>query len=182
MLELKNITLKWNSPTEKTLIKNLSIKIENSEKKTVDQSHLKLLDIDDEIYKIPDSEFTQIVTMPSSDFQRYCRDMNSISDYVSLKTFYSSEGNVLEISCEGDFAKKKIIIGESMSLSFSTENIKNDSASGIFSLKYLMLFTKSTNLCSTVEIYLKDDFPLLLSYSIANLGQIRYCLAPKNDI
>ena len=31
MLELKNITLKWNSPIEKTLIKNLSIKIENSE-------------------------------------------------------------------------------------------------------------------------------------------------------
>ena len=31
MLELKNITLKWDSPTEKTLIKNLSIKIENSE-------------------------------------------------------------------------------------------------------------------------------------------------------
>jgi len=31
LLELKNITLKWNSPTEKTLIKNLSIKIENSE-------------------------------------------------------------------------------------------------------------------------------------------------------
>ena len=31
MLELKNITLKWNSPTEKTLIKNLSVKIENSE-------------------------------------------------------------------------------------------------------------------------------------------------------
>ena len=31
MLELKNITLKWNSPTEKTLIKNLSIKIKNSE-------------------------------------------------------------------------------------------------------------------------------------------------------
>ena len=31
MLELKNITLKWDSPTKKTLIKNLSIKIENSE-------------------------------------------------------------------------------------------------------------------------------------------------------
>jgi len=31
LLELKNITLKWNSPTEKTLIKNLSIKIENNE-------------------------------------------------------------------------------------------------------------------------------------------------------
>ena len=31
MLELKNITLKWDTPTEKTLIKNLSIKIENSE-------------------------------------------------------------------------------------------------------------------------------------------------------
>jgi len=31
LLELKNITLKWDSPTKKTLIKNLSIKIENSE-------------------------------------------------------------------------------------------------------------------------------------------------------
>ena len=31
MLELKNITLKWDSPTEKTLIRNLSIKIDNSE-------------------------------------------------------------------------------------------------------------------------------------------------------
>ena len=31
MLELENITLKWDSPTEKTLIKNLNIKIENSE-------------------------------------------------------------------------------------------------------------------------------------------------------
>jgi len=31
LLELKNITLKWDLPTEKTLIKNLSIKIENSE-------------------------------------------------------------------------------------------------------------------------------------------------------
>ena len=50
---------------------------------------------------------------------------------------------------------------------------------GTYNIKYIQLFTKSTNLCSTVEIYLKNDYPLTILYNVANLGQIKYCLAPK---
>ena len=165
---------------EKENTTELVIKIENSEKKTIDQSYLKLLDIDDDIINIPNSEFNAIITMPSADFQRYCRDMYNISDKVTLTSYYKKSLHYFEISCEGDFAKKKINIAESNN-GLVVTNAENNlsSASGIFSLKYLNLFTKSTSLCSTVEIYLKDKYPLFLSYSISNLGQIRYCLAPK---
>jgi proliferating cell nuclear antigen len=45
--------------------------------------------------------------------------------------------------------------------------------------KYLNSFTKSTNLCSTVEIFLKENYPLVIEYNVANLGKLQFCLAPK---
>jgi proliferating cell nuclear antigen len=52
---------------------------------------------------------------------------------------------------------------------------------GVFSLKYLSIFTKCTNLSSLVEIYLKNSYPIILQYSIASMGTVRLCLAQKND-
>ena len=57
----------------------------------------------------------------------------------------------------------------------SDENI----IQGIYSLKYLVLFSKCTNLCNSVELFLKNDYPLITKYSIASLGEIKLCLAPK---
>ena len=52
---------------------------------------------------------------------------------------------------------------------------------GVFSLKYLTLFTKCTNLCQTIQVYLKNDYPLIVCYSVGSLGEIKMCLAPKNS-
>lgn len=52
---------------------------------------------------------------------------------------------------------------------------------GIFELKYLVMFTKCTNLCPTIEIYLKNDYPLVLRYMVANLGEVRVVLAPQKQ-
>jgi proliferating cell nuclear antigen len=49
----------------------------------------------------------------------------------------------------------------------------------VFSLKYLTIFTKCTNLCSNVEIYLKNSYPIILRYSIASLGEIKLCLSQQ---
>jgi proliferating cell nuclear antigen len=48
---------------------------------------------------------------------------------------------------------------------------------GVFELKYLTMFTKCTNLCPSIELYLKNDYPLVLRYMVANLGEIRLVLA-----
>jgi proliferating cell nuclear antigen len=49
---------------------------------------------------------------------------------------------------------------------------------GIFQLKHMVLFTKCTNLCPAIEIYLKNDYPLIIQYTVANLGNIKLVLAP----
>ena len=49
---------------------------------------------------------------------------------------------------------------------------------GIFTLKNLVLFSKCTNLSNSIEMYLKNDYPLIIMYTVASLGQIKLCLAP----
>ena len=55
----------------------------------------------------------------------------------------------------------------------------NNIIQGIFNLKYIAIFTKCTNLCEKVEIYLKQEYPLILCYKIANLGTIQLALSPE---
>ena len=56
----------------------------------------------------------------------------------------------------------------------------NDIIQGVFSLKYMSMFTKFTNLCTTVEIFLKNNFPLILRYRVASLGVINLVLAQQD--
>ena len=49
---------------------------------------------------------------------------------------------------------------------------------GEFSLKNLGYFIKCTNLCSSIEMYLENNLPLIVRYSVASLGEIKLCLAP----
>jgi len=152
----------------------LNINIQNSEKNTKTNFSLKLLDLDEEELDIPDVDIDCIVTMSSNEFQKLCRDMTNIKDTVTI----TSENNTISFSCEGDFAKWETIIGEtSHGLSFNKES--SECISADYSLKYINLFTKSTNLCSTIELYLKKDYPLIMKYNVGNLGEIRFCLAAK---
>ena len=49
----------------------------------------------------------------------------------------------------------------------------------IFCLKYLLLFTKCANMCNQTIIYIKNDYPLSHYLTVANLGDIKLCLAPN---
>ncbi len=53
---------------------------------------------------------------------------------------------------------------------------------GVFSLKNLGYFIKCTNLCGQIEMYLENDLPLVVKYSVASLGEIKLCLAPLPSI
>lgn len=148
----------------------LHIEIENKEKKTNILTVLKLLDIDEDILDIPNIEFDTVKTMSSNDFQGYIRELSIITNKITLE----SNNNTFSLSGEGDFAETKINVGDSNDDLGMTEH----HAKGTFYIKYLLLFTKSTNLCTIVEIYLKNRFPLILVYNVANLGKLQYCLAP----
>jgi proliferating cell nuclear antigen len=152
----------------------LEIDIENTVKHSKTSFKLKLMDINEDILEVPEIQMNLVTTVPSIDFQRITRDMANLSSNMSV----FRQGETLELSCQGDFADQTTILecnsGE------TTTRVGN-----VFSLKYINMFTKATNLCSNVQI-LQDsensEMPIVFRYSIANLGDVKFFLAPKVDV
>ena len=158
----------------------LGIQINNEVKNTQTTFKLNLLDINEDEIKIPPAEFETELTLPSSDFQKLIRDMTNIGDCVDIK----SVGDNLMFDCRGDFASQETILKENKEtnhdgLKFSMTCSPDKPIQGIFSLKYLVLFTKCTNLCNLIHMYIKNDYPLIIKYNVANLGDIKLCLSPN---
>ena len=134
------------------------------------------MDLNQENFQIPAVEFDAVITLPSSDFQKICRDMYNLGDNMEIRSY----GEQISFACTGDIASQTTTIGQSDigGLSVITENTSNI-VQGIYALKYLVLFTKCTNLCNTIELFLKNDYPLIIRYNVANLGSVRCCLASQ---
>ncbi len=154
----------------------LGIKIENKEKKIVSISRLKLIDLNSEAYNIPSTKFETVFSMQCIDFQKHCRDLSNISDDVDIYT--KSNGDMFTMVSKGDYAEQEIQIGESSGSSENDEFV----FVGQYKLKFLNLFCKSSGMCPTVEIFLKENFPMILIYSVASLGTIKLGLSPNKQL
>lgn len=156
-------------------LNHLGIKIENGEKNTKTTYKLNLLDLDNEKISIDAADFNSLITLPSIDLQKIIRDMNNIADDVEIKNIDTQ----LILTCKGDFCCQETIIADNENGNAISSKNSDEIVQGVFSLKYLVLFTKCTNLCNTVELYLKNDYPLLVKYTVASLGHVTMALAPK---
>ena len=161
---------------EKNNENQLGIKIHNDEKNLQTTYKLNLLDIDEPAIDIPPAEFDTELTFPSNDFQKIIRDMVNIAENIEIKSI----GNKLILSCNGDFASQETVLGETNNgIKFASCKEPEYPIQGMYSLKYLTLFTKCTNLCNIINIYIKNDYPLIIKYNIASIGDIKLCLAPN---
>ncbi len=153
----------------------LGIKIENADKNTVTTYYMNLIDVDHTQFNIPPIEFPSIITMPSGEFNKICRDMHNIGNVIEIKSI----DNHLMFSCEGDFASQETIMGEkSNGLNFiKSEN--TEIIQGYYNLEHLVLFTKCTNLSPTIEIYMKNNYLIIFAFSVGSLGSVKLALSPK---
>jgi proliferating cell nuclear antigen len=149
---------------------------------------MKLFDTNIQNIELPNIKFPSTIFMPSADFQKICRNFSQLAEKLEI----TSTSSDLIFRCIGDF-----VDGEAVILSDNDADIKveklfnnsnttamqqiNDIVQGVFELKYLILFTKCTNLCSTIQINLKNDCPLSLKYEVSNLGEVRLILAPQKQ-
>lgn len=146
----------------------LYIIIENESKRTKTKFELKLLDIDEDHIEVPDVPVAVTTIMPSIDFQRICRDMNNLASELYVKRV----NNHLLIGCEGDFANQETTI--------DCNDVVDGVYSGVYSLKYLNIFTKATGMCSSVQLMQEPENRfLVLQYNVANLGELKFYLATK---
>ena len=107
--------------------------------------------------------------------------MNQLADEIEIK----SSGSELLFSISNDWVNQETIIRESTSgtgMSYIQNLAPDEVIQGMFSLRYLVLFSKCTNLCQNIEIYLKNDYPIIIRYNVANLGDIKLCLSPNAEV
>ena len=158
----------------------LGIRVENDEKHTRTEFKLNLLDLDSSNFDIPPLNFNSCIMLPSAYFQKIIRDMANISEKVELKNV----GKQFSLTCSGDFCSQETILqdtdqGAGMGEDTVSDVMADDTiiTQGLFSLRYLVLFTKCSALCQTVQLYMKSDFPLIVNYNLA-LGSMYLCLSP----
>ena len=145
----------------------MDIEITSEAKKTSTKFQLKLLEINESRIEVPDVTMTSVTTLPSADFQRLCRDMSNIGTDIQITRI----GQELRLKCEGDFANQET----SIECPEESQEI-----TGLYSLRYLNIFTKATSMCSSVQIMQEDGNRfLILKYNVADLGELKFYLATK---
>lgn len=148
----------------------MDIIIENSEKKSKTTFQMKLLDINEENYNMNGIVSQCVTDISSVHFQRIIRDMSNFSNLVTILR----SSNTIKFKCTGDFVDQETVIQCDDTIDQVYENT--------YSIKYISIFTKSTNLSSTVSIQNHSDGPISFKYQIANLGDIYFYLAPNTDL
>lgn len=168
-------TMTWQ--VESDDINKLVVILESTERKEKKIFKLNLMDLEEEKYEVEPIDFPFSITLPSQDFHKYCKDMSSATDKIDLictknKVIFSGTGELGQVEFE---------VGETnggLSIDVNA-NCSDEIVQGLFELRFLIIFTKCTNLCNTVTLYLKNDYPLIVRYGIAALGEIKMVLSPS---
>uniref|UniRef100_A0A671S7X6 DNA sliding clamp PCNA n=1 Tax=Sinocyclocheilus anshuiensis TaxID=1608454 RepID=A0A671S7X6_9TELE len=146
----------------------------------VSDYEMKLMDLDVEQLGIPEQEYSCVVKMPSGEFARICRDLSQIGDAVMI----SCAKDGVKFSASGELGTGNIKLSQTSNVDKEDEAVTvemNEPVQLIFALNYLNFFTKATPLSKTVTLSMSADIPLVVEYKIADMGHIKYYLAPKID-
>lgn len=151
----------------------LHIRKENLIRNSINIFKVELHEIPKLNSQMPDINFDTEITMSSVEFQKICKDYHGLgAKSIEVKTV----GNQLFFSSTGDFSTFEAILGSSEKTSFINDN-SNSITQGEFDIKYLLLFSKASNLSNTVELYLKNDYPLIMNYRIGTLGDLKFIVS-----
>merc|ERR1712217_348591 len=171
-----SLKLKWQNDAD-----TINFQCENNEDDRIADFDLKLMQIESEHMEIPEQQYKVVIKMPSSEFQKVCRDLREFGETMTVTA--TKEG--VKFSVAGDLGAGNVFIKprdsdkpeEKVSVTV-TENVTSN-----FALRYLVNFSKAAPLCGSVELGLGPDAPLLVKFELdkADNGHIQFYLAPKID-
>jgi proliferating cell nuclear antigen len=156
----------------------LTMMFESPSQERISDFDLKLMDIESEHLGIPDTEYAAVVKMPSAEYARICKDMSTIGDTVVI----SATKDGVKFSTSGDVGTANISLKQNASADKEDDKVvveMQEPVSLTFALRYLNSFSKATGLSGTVKLSISKDLPVMVEYPIAEMGHVRFFLAPK---
>lgn len=160
---------------------NIIFEVDNNVKDSSIQYSQKLLDLDDAKKKVPKhTNFDMLVTIDTQEFHKLCRDMSGFSQYVEI-TCTKKE---IKFTCQGDcnaFSKKFTNADEGVRIMGFDKDKNPTMVQAIYELRHLVTFSKCQNLCNELQLFLKNDYPLFIHYTVATLGKMLVGITPVDE-
>merc|ERR1719305_947196 len=139
------------------------------------------MQIESEHMEIPEQHYKVLVKLPSSEFQKICRDLKEFGETMQVQA--SKEG--IRFSVQGDVGTGNVMLKprESEKPEERVALTVHEPVAATFALRYLANFAKAAPLCGAVELSLGPDAPLAVKYDLDSPenGSLQFYLAPKVD-
>jgi proliferating cell nuclear antigen len=132
---------------------------------------LQMIDVKKNVEKEPNVQFDAHVEMVGEPLKDMIKDASLISSYIAFK----ASKDQFAVSARGDSGELEALHEKEGSLMKKFEVTKN--ADATFNLEFLENMVKSCPIGSQIDIELKTNEPLKLSYNIGD-AKIQYFLAP----
>merc|ERR1719214_313244 len=159
----------------------VSLVCESPEDDRIADFDLKLMEIESEQMEIPEQQYKVVARLPSSEFQKICRDLKEFGETISINA--SKEG--LRFSVQGDVGTGNVMLKprEAEKEEEKVSLTVHEPVTATFALRYLANFAKAAPLCGSVELSLGPDSPLSVKYDLEKKdnGHLQFYLAPKID-
>jgi proliferating cell nuclear antigen len=164
--------IEWRIRKESPTI--LEIVISNPERRIFTTHKIKTLSLDIEEVTIPQVNFEMVISMPTSDLQKYIKELSHVSNIVTI----TSSGKDIEFTASGDLGETTINVAPTPSgLNWVNKSAGVDERfQGRFFLKYLDKMLRS-QVDNTIELYIKKAYPLVLKYQLT-IGSLRFVVSP----
>ena len=76
------------------IVNYLGLKFENGDIQQSKNQKLKLIEPDEEELELPSVQFSSVINLPSTDFQKIIRDLSNISERLEIKVSFLISGSI----------------------------------------------------------------------------------------
>jgi len=162
------------SPTD------LGIKVIPKENNRITTSFVKIQGIQNLDIDIP-TGYGKPVIVPSAEYQKMVKDMSHIGNVMNVV----SRDFHIEFKCNaGGVLKRNVEFGEFSDSDNEDEDndMKTEVYDQTFDTDQLSRITKMAGLSTNIQIYPKDDLPLLFKSNVGTLGKISIYIKSKDQI
>lgn len=146
---------------------------------------LPLIRVEGDLLNIEEANFEVAVMMSSVEFQKIIRDLSLNVEAKHVKISITAQN--IRFNAHGETGEADFVINEDRTSTGSgrvhihTKEGADENISGTFDLKNLQLFTKCTQLCSEIQIFMKNNYPILIRYEVPYLGEVHLCQSAIDD-